>query len=212
MEFVSSIERLLTRTSKGHTSKPNGMNSALTYALYFLVQKELGLDAPMPTNQLYWNGVDDCSDAALIADLTIWATTTPKAANQAFNSVNGDYIQWRYMWPRIAEYLGAFASTDYEFKKPEPKHGATQQEFSLHEWCKDKRLVWDKICDKANMPEAKATWDAGTWQFQDWVFQRAWCSTLSPSKAREFGYTGYTDSYKSITTAFDSFRKMKQIP
>jgi hypothetical protein len=44
------------------------------------------------------------------------------------------------------------------------------------------------------------------------VFQRAWCSTLSPSKAREFGYTGYTDSYKSITTAFDSFRKMKQIP
>ena len=90
------------------------MNSALTYALYFLVQKELGLDAPMPTNQVYWNGVDDCSDAALIADLTIWATTTPKAANQAFNSVNGDYVQWRYMWPRIAEYLGAYASTDMD--------------------------------------------------------------------------------------------------
>ena len=82
------------------------MNSALTYALYFLVQKELGQAAPMPTNQIYWHGVDDCSDAGLIADLTIWATTTPKAANQAFNSANGDYIQWRYMWPRIAEYLG----------------------------------------------------------------------------------------------------------
>ena len=188
------------------------MNSALTYALYFLVQKELGLDAPMPTNQVYWNGVDDCSDAALIADLTIWATTTPKAANQAFNSVNGDYVQWRYMWPRIAEYLGAYASTDHAFKKPEPKHGDLQQEFSLSEWCQDKREVWDRICDKANMPEAKATWDAGTWQFQDWVFQRAWCSTLSPSKARGYGYTGYKDSYESITGAFDNFRQAKQIP
>jgi hypothetical protein len=188
------------------------MNSALTYALYFLVQKELGKPAPMPTNQIYWNGFDDCSDAALIADLTVWATTTPKAANQAFNSANGDHVQWRYMWPSLAKHLGAEASPDYEFQKPAPKLGELQQEFSLGEWSKDKRPVWDQICDKANLPEAKATWDAGTWQYQDWVFQRAWCSTVSVSKAREYGYTGYKDSYKSLTSAFDNFKKVKQIP
>jgi nucleoside-diphosphate-sugar epimerase len=76
----------------GHTSKPNGMNSALTYVLYFLVCKEMGTDAYMPTNQLYWEGYDDLSDSRLIADLTIWASTTPNAENQAFNVTNGDYF------------------------------------------------------------------------------------------------------------------------
>lgn len=199
-------------SAKGHTSKPNGMNSALTYALYFLVQKELGNQAPMPTNQIYWTGVDDCSDAALIADLTVWASTTPRAGNQAFNAVNGDYIQWQYMWPRIAAYLGADSPTKPNFKKPYPEEGAVQQEFTFGEWAKDKQQVWEHLCDKAGVPEAKATWAAGTWAFQDWVFQRAWCSTLSFNKAREFGYTGYRDSYKSITGAFENFRACKQIP
>lgn len=180
--------------------------------MYFLVQKELGQPAPMPTNQIYWNGVDDCSDASMIADLTVWATTTPRAANQAFNAVNGDCIQWRYMWPRIATHLGAEASSDQEFRKPRPEEGALQQEFSLQEWSKDKRAVWERLCEKSGVPEAKSTWDAGTWAFQDWVFQRAWCSTLSFNKARDFGYTGYRDSYKSITRAFDSFKDCKQIP
>lgn len=188
------------------------MNSALTYALYFLVQKELGEDAPMPTNQIYWEGVDDCSDAALIADLTIWATTTPKAANHAFNVVNGDYIQWQYMWPRLAAYLGAKTPAKATFKKPRPELGAVQQEFQFADWAKDKQQVWDRLCDKAGVPEAKATWAAGTWGYQDWVFMRAWNATLSMTKARELGYTGYKDSYKSITEAFENFRKSKQIP
>ena len=166
----------------------------------------------MPTNQVFWEGVDDCSDAALIADLTIWASTTPKAANQAFNSVNGDYIQWRYMWPRIAGYLGAEASSNAKFQKQRPEEGVIQQEFSFSQWAEDKKPVWESICDKANLPEAKATWDAGTWAFQDWVFQRSWCSTLSFNKAREFGYTGYRNSFDSITGAFDNFRQYKQIP
>jgi nucleoside-diphosphate-sugar epimerase len=37
----------------GSTQKPNGMNEALTLALYFSICKELRTDAPMPTNQRY---------------------------------------------------------------------------------------------------------------------------------------------------------------
>ena len=37
----------------GTTSKPNGMNEALTIAIYFLICRELGTEAPMPTNQRY---------------------------------------------------------------------------------------------------------------------------------------------------------------
>ncbi|KAJ4983887.1 nad dependent epimerase dehydratase family protein [Stagonosporopsis vannaccii] len=196
----------------GHTSKPNGMNSALTYALYLLVCKELGVEARMPTNQIYWEGYDDLSDSRLIADLTIWASTSQKAANQAFNVTNGDYFTWRYMWPRIANYVGASATPNQVFTKPRPVEGETQLDLSLAEWAADKQDVWDRICDKYSCPEAKATWASGTWAFQDWVFQRTWSATLSINKARSFGWNGHIDSFRSLTEAFDTFVKLKQIP
>ncbi|KAK5706454.1 hypothetical protein LTR97_001442 [Elasticomyces elasticus] len=196
----------------GYTKTPNGMNSALTYALYFLICKELGQDSPMPTNQLYWTGTDDCSDSRLIAEFTIWASTNPKCANQAFNVVNGDHFTWRYMWPRLAEALGAKASVDQKFSKPAPESGVPQQDFTLIEWAKDKKPVWDRICDKAGLPEAKATFEAGTYGYQDWVFQRSWSATLSMSKARKFGWTGYKDSYDSVVEVFKRFQELKQIP
>ena len=196
----------------GCTQKPNGMNSALTYALYFLICKRMGQEARMPTNQLYWSNTDDCSDAGLIAEFTIWASTNPRCANQAFNLVNGDYFTWRYMWPRLATYLGAETSSKQEFAKPVPTEGDVQQELSLSEWSKDKRAVWDEICEEAGVPEAKTTFDAATWAYQDWVFQRSWSATLSMTKARQFGWTGYRDSYESITGVFQRMRELRQIP
>ncbi|KAL2070818.1 hypothetical protein VTL71DRAFT_13844 [Oculimacula yallundae] len=196
----------------GHTSKPNGMNSALTYALYLMVCKELGEEARMPTNQVYWAGTDDVSDSRLIADLTIYASTNRKCGNQAFNVTNGDYFTWKYMWPRLAQYFGANATSDQVFTKPAPEAGTPQLDHSLAEWAKDKREVWDRICDKAGAPEAKSTWDAGTWAYQDWVFQRSWSATLSINKAREYGWNGHIDSFKSFTDAFQKFQDMGQIP
>jgi len=113
----------------------------------------------------------------------------------------------------IIEHLARNTSReDQKFDKAAPQEGQVQQEFALAEWAADKREVWDELCEDAGVPEAKASWDAGTWQYQDWLFQRAWSATLSFNKAREFGWTGHRDSYKSITHAFDQFRQAKQIP
>ena len=196
----------------GATSKPNGMNEALTIALYMLVCKELGQEAVMPTNQRYFEGTEDASDSRLIADISVWASTTPTAHNQAFNITNGDYFVWKYIWPRLASYLGANASSAQKFTKAYPKEGELSLEVSLEQWSKDKREVWNRICDKNNCPSAKATWDSGTWGFQDWVFQRTWSATLSMSKARKFGWNGYIDSFESFTQCFDRFVKLGQIP
>ena len=196
----------------GATQSPNGMNEALTIALYLLVCRELGVEATMPTNQRYWEGTDDVSDTRLIAQMTIWASTSSNTHNQAFNVTNGDYFCWKYMWPRLASYIGASASSAQKFSNPYPKEGDLQLELSLEKWAKDKREVWHRICDKANVPEAKASWEAGTWAFQDWVFQRTWSATLSVSKARAYGWTGYVDSYESFMNAFEEFARLKQIP
>ena len=116
------------------------------------------------------------------------------------------------MWPRLASYLGAEASSDQEFTKSAPKEGEVQQELSLLEWSKDKRPVWDSLCERAGVPQANATFDSATWAYQDWVFMRSWSATLSMSKARKFGWTGYKDSSESITECFDKFKELKQIP
>lgn len=197
----------------GTTMKPNGMNSALTYALYILTCKKMGEDPKMPTNQIYWDGYDDCSYAPLIADLTFFVSTNPACANQAFNATNGDYFCWRYMWPRLTEYFGINTSSDYDFNKPGLKAGAPHQEVSLNEWAtEEKRRAWDELCEEKGCPEAKSTWLAGTWQYQDWVFGRTWSATLSMSKARKSGYNGYIDSYDAFVETFDKMKRLKQIP
>jgi nucleoside-diphosphate-sugar epimerase len=196
----------------GSTNKPNGMNEALTIAMYFLVNRELGQEAPMPTNQRYWEGTDDCSYAPLIADLTIYVSTHKNCANEAFNAVNGDHMTWRYLWPRLASYFGAHASSDQNFTKQRPSEGELQLDVSFDTWAKDKRQVWEQLCERANMPAAKKTFDFGTWAFQDWVFQRTWSATLSMSKARQYGWTGYVDSYECFVKTFDKFKKFGLIP
>jgi len=197
----------------GTTIKPNGMNSALTYALYILTCKKLGEVPRMPTNQIYWDGYDDCSFAPLIADFTIFVSTNWECGNEAFNVVNGDYFCWRYMWPRLTAYFDVDTASDYEFKRPGMKVGAPHLEVSLADWATvEKKKAWEELCDDAGCPEAKHTWYAGTWQYQDWVFGRTWSATLDMSKARKYGYKGYVNSYQAFTETFGRMRELKQIP
>lgn len=196
----------------GWTQKPNGMNSALTLALYFMICKELDQEAPMPTNQVFWNGLDDIAFAPIIADLTIYASTTAECANQAFNVSNGDVLRWKDFWPRLAAYFGAKASSDQVFSKPDPAPGTIQQEFTLGDWHQDKEEVWGKLCTRLGAPNAKATFYYGTWHFQDWVFRRSWCVTLDIEKACRYGWKTRMDNYECMVACFEQFQKLGLIP
>ena len=197
----------------GTTIKPNGMNSALTYALYILTCKKSGETPDMPTNSIYWNGYDDSSYAPLIADLTIFASIHSNCANQAFNVVNGDYFSWRYMWPRLTAYFGIETSSEQSFTKPGLKVGEPFLDKSFMEWATlEKQKIWEQLCDDAGVPQAKASWAAGTWQYQDWVFGRTWSATLSMSKARKFGFNGYVDSFDAFVKTFEKMKDLKQLP
>jgi hypothetical protein len=198
----------------GSTDKPNGMNTALTLAMYFLVCKELGVAAPMPTNEAYWDGYDDVSYAPLIAEFSVFVSTQPKCANEAFNLTNGDYFSWRYMWPRLAEYFGVRNSEARAFSQPRPERGTVLLDgVSLGEWAsEDKREVWQKLCERTGAPGATATWEFGTWRYQDWVFQRSWSATLSINKARKFGWTGHIDSFDCFVKTFVKFEQLGLIP
>jgi hypothetical protein len=70
------------------------------------------------------------------------------------------------MWPRLATYFGASASSDQKFHKEFYVKGDVQLELSIAEWSKE-REAWKRICDRAGKPGVKATFAAGTWAFQD---------------------------------------------
>lgn len=82
------------------------MSQALTLALYMITCKEMGVIPKFPGNKFFYNSTDDCSYAAGIADLSVWASTQEHTKNEAFNHVNGDTFVWRYFWAQIGKYFG----------------------------------------------------------------------------------------------------------
>ena len=194
---------------------PNGMNSALCFAVYFTICSYMNLEAHMLTNERNWGGAEDVSSAQLIADLSLYAATTPRCANEAFNATNGDTFVWRYFWPRLAVHFDARASASHTFAKGSDitvVPGTFAQETSFTEWAKDKSQVWEEICDVRGCPEAKSTFDSATWAYQDWVFRRSWTATLSMNKAWKYGWKGWADSYDCFIETFLRFENMGIIP
>jgi nucleoside-diphosphate-sugar epimerase len=93
----------------------NFMNLALTVALYAIVSKEMDKSNEglvFPGSPTFYTKFDCFTSAKLHAEFCAWAATAPKAANQAFNVVNGDAETWQNLWPKVTEYFGAKVKPD----------------------------------------------------------------------------------------------------
>ena len=78
------------------------MNMGTTLAVYAILCHETGRPFRFPGSAAQWNGLTDVTDARQLAHHLLWAATTPNAANEDFNVVNGDVFRWNWMWGRIA--------------------------------------------------------------------------------------------------------------
>ncbi|KAL4943641.1 hypothetical protein BDV06DRAFT_221093 [Aspergillus oleicola] len=198
----------------GFTPGSNGMSEALTLALYFLICRETGEFPRFPGNQFFYNCPDDNSYAPSLADLSVWATTNPEAANEAFNHVNGDTFVWRYFFPRIGEYFGLEVPETTTFTTPSSTSTgpgtSLENSFSMVAWASDKKPIWDTICAKyGGNPEA---FNWGTWALLDWGVGKAWPTLSSISKARRFGWTRYDDTYETWVETFRAFENGGILP
>lgn len=198
----------------GYAPKPNGMNEAISMAVYFLVCKELGNETKLLTNEIYFNAYEDMSYAPLIAELSIYVSTHKNCANEAFNINNGDVINWRTFWPRLAEHFGAKATSDQKFSMPTPKIGEMQQDTTFAEFFEDKQAVWLKLCKKQGMDaeKAKSAWDYVGPDLMDWPFRRTWGNVLSIAKARKFGWMGHIDSFDCFVQSWNDYKKAGLLP
>jgi nucleoside-diphosphate-sugar epimerase len=177
----------------------NAMNMGVTLALYGVICRETGRPFVFPGSRQQWEGVTDITDARLLARQLAWAATTPGAANQAFNVVNGDVFRWRRMWRVVARGLGV---------DPAPYPG---RETPLEQQMKDAGPIWDDIVERHGLQPHKL--DAlASWWHSDADLSRPLETFTDMGKSRRFGFLDYQDSERSFLDLFDRLRSERIIP
>lgn len=177
----------------------NVMNLGTALAVYATLARETGLPFVFPGSPQQYNGLVDMTDARLLAEHMIWEANSPRAANTAFNVVNGDVFRWRKMWGRIASYFDIPAA-------PYPGKASP-----LAVMLKDVGPAWDEIVRrrglKTNPVEAVAPW----WHV-DLDFGREQETIADMSLSRERGFLTYQRTADSFTALFDRLRAERIIP
>ncbi|KAF4996339.1 hypothetical protein FDECE_12483 [Fusarium decemcellulare] len=203
----SKLHVRMTLTKAGRLE--NGMSEALTLALYVLICKELGDVPRFPGNEYFYNAVDDDSYAPSLADMTIWATTHDHTKNEAFNHANGDTYVWKYHYASVCAYFGIDIPEQTEWPTVHDD-GRLVTQVVLGDWAKDKKPVWERLCEKYG--GNKEAFDWGTWSFFDWATGKSWPTIMSISKARKFGWNRYDDTLETWVDTFKAFENAGILP
>ncbi len=177
----------------------NAMNLGTTLAVYAVICKETGRPFIWPGSSAQWNGLSDVTDARVLADHLIWASTTEKARNEAFNVVNGDIFRWNRLWNRIANYFNV-ASVGFS--------GSIQ---SLEKEMTNDAELWRQIAEKYDLEEKELSRLATPWH-TDLDLGRPIEVMTDMSKSRKLGFTVYQDTEETFYDLFEQLRARKLIP
>ena len=177
----------------------NAMNMATTLAVYASICRETGRPFRFPGSAVQWNSLTDMTDARQLAKQLLWASTTPAAANQAFNIVNGDVFRWKWMWQRIAEWFGIQAAP-FE-GEPAP----------LEEQMANDAEIWRSLAAQHDLAEADITRLTSPWH-TDADLGRPIEVVTDMSKSRKLGFLDYQASDEAFFAVFEQLRKARLIP
>jgi nucleoside-diphosphate-sugar epimerase len=177
----------------------NAMNMGQTLAVYATLCKETGAPFVFPGSAAQWNGLTDMTDARLLARHLEWASTSPRARDEAFNVVNGDVFRWRWMWSCLAEYFGI---------EPAPFDGETRP---LEGRMQDAARQWQEIAARHGLAEA----DIGklvSWWHTDADLGRPMEVLTDMSRSRKAGFLDYQSTPDSFFSLFDRLKALRIIP
>ena len=177
----------------------NVMNMASTLAAYAVICRETGRPFVFPGSPQQYTAVTDVTDARILARHLVWAATTPAAANEAFNVVNGDVFRWRWLWDKIAAY--------FDLEAPEyPGHPTP-----LVEQMRDAGPVWDRIVAKYGL-EPNSIDRVASWWHSDADLGRTLETFNDMSKSRRLGFLDYQETVGSFADIFSQLRAARIIP
>lgn len=194
--FTWSVHRPHTVIGK---AVGNAMNMGTTLAVYATICRETGRPFTFPGSAMQWNGLTDMTDARQLARQLVWAATTPAAANEAFNIVNGDVFRWSWMWERIAQWFGIEAA---------PFDGTVRP---LEEQMAHDADIWTDIAARHGLAERDLTRLASPWH-TDADLGRPIEVVTDMSKSRKLGFAGYQATDEAFFDLFTKLRADRLIP
>lgn len=174
----------------------------------------------------------------LCPEFALWAILAPKAANRAFNVVNGDVQSWQNLWPKLATRFKCKIPAD-QFMHPSPftssttlsrppidalasqiglegtaavKPSTLDQRIKLSEWSKDDKVkkVWDDIATREGLDQK--VFDNATWAFLDFVLGRSYDLVLNMTEARKLGFEGFVDTWEALDETFAELEEAGVLP
>jgi nucleoside-diphosphate-sugar epimerase len=194
--FTWSVHRPHTVTG---VAVGNAMNMATTLAVYASLCRHTGRPFRFPGSAMQWNSLTDMTDARQLARQLLWASTTPAAANEAFNIVNGDVFRWSWMWSRLANWFGL---------EPAPFDGTV---VPLEEQMANDAPVWKALAEQHGLAETDITRLASPWH-TDADLGRPIEVVTDMSKSRQLGFLSYQASDAAFFDVFERLRELKLIP
>lgn len=194
--FAWSIHRPHTIIGK---AVGNAMNMGTTLAAYASLCRETGRPFRFPGSEAQWNGLTDMTSASQLARHLVWAATTPAAADQAFNVVNGDVFRWKWMWGRIADWFGL---TPAEFDgTPSP----------LETQMAEDGEIWRRLAARENLIEPNLDRLASPWH-TDADLGRPIEVVTDMGKSRRLGFLDYQPTDDAFFALFEQLRAERLIP
>ncbi|CAA2159253.1 hypothetical protein MBRA_04471 [Methylobacterium brachiatum] len=194
--FAWSVHRPHTIIGK---AVGNAMNMGTTLACYATLCRALNRPFTFPGSAAQWNGLTDMTDARLLGRHLLWASTEPKAANEAFNVVNGDVFRWSWMWGRIADWFGIEAV---------PFDGTVRP---LEERMAQDAPAWAEIAKQHGLAEPDLAKLASPWH-TDADLGRPIEVVTDMSKSRRLGFSAYQPTDDAFYDLFTQLRADRLIP
>ncbi|WP_116089618.1 SDR family oxidoreductase [Sphingomonas crusticola] len=194
--FTWSVHRPHTVIGK---AVGNAMNMGTTLAVYATLCRETGRPFAFPGSAAQWNGLTDMTDARQLARHMLWAATTPEAANEAFNVVNGDVFRWSWMWGRIANWFGIAATPFDGIVRP------------LEQQMDGDAGLWRTIAEREGLVELDLSRLASPWH-TDADLGRPIEVVTDMSKSRRLGFTEYQPTDDAFFDLFAQLRNDRLIP
>lgn len=177
----------------------NLMNIGATLATFASICKATGRPFTFPGTSTAYQGINDITDARLLAKHIVWASTEPNARNEAFNATNGDVFRWEQLWKRIADYFGI-------------EVGAYPGQYnSLTDRMQGLDPDWQALVQQHGLQPHALDRLASPWH-TDLDLGRPMECLHSMAKSRALGFGDIQDTEQSFIDVFDRLRAERIIP
>ncbi|CAN6312260.1 unnamed protein product [Urochloa humidicola] len=185
-------------------SPRSAANIVCSLCVYAAICVKDGAKLRWPGSRAAWEGLNNGSDADLIAEQHIWAAVEPMAKNEAFNCSNGDLYTWKKLWPVLA---GRFGLEWVGYKGEEKR-------FKVAEAMAGKGAVWAEIVKEKELVETKVEEIASWWLVDVMADQYGldWEILDCMNKSKEHGFLGFRNTVKSFNMWIDKLKTHKIVP